>query len=1324
MLLMHKGWYAWLPWLAATVLTLAFVGFMQAALKQQQHSWQERIQLWVEGHQVAVDNHSRAMTQQAMLLGQLIAQDAQVMALVREAQGHFVAEQGLVRAPLTQNIRDRLRTKLTPYWQTMRDAGAPRLNLHFAPEAISFLRMDMPERAGDSVGNVRPIIAQVFQSGLSAWGVDISRSGSGPCAVLPIMANSDNTGAVIAVLEVGMAALSYSDNNPRRIHMASFLQKEAVENLLWDSVRQLLHRANPMTVEDWRLERTDDLLLYDWWNKGRVAINHQGQLLIEEATPTKAQQVFLASWIPVSQAGASLADSPMAVLAWHDISADYAQHQSDLQHIVTQWVAAIVCALLLLAGFIRWQRGCLYKIFQKYREQLEAEHQETEQARQRLALALRCSESGFWEWDVVNDSAHFSPEWRQLCGLGPETPNSRDLDEWMNAVHPADKNASYSDIIRHIKGETPMYENEYRIKVRDGSYKWVLTRGKVVERLANGRASLVLGIYSDITARKNTELINTRQQAALHSLNEIASLSGVDPDAQLQRALSLGARYLGLASGVISTIKDDSYRVRVAYSAKNKRTLVTHSQQLAENYCSLAVLAKDVIAEDDIPSSHYRHHPAYTLTQVESYIGAPLWVNGEICGTLAFSSSKSRHHQYDKLDKDFVRLLARWISSVVERWQQDIDKKVVIERFHKLSERLPGFLFQYQIRPDGSSFFPFVSAGIKNIYNVEPAEVLESAECVFSLIHEDDIGWVSEAISLSASKLTPFVSTYRVKHPVRGLIWAHFEALPESLPDGGVLWHGYASDITALKETEQQLTEINALRKAILDAANIAIISTDTQGFIKTFNLGAELMLGYRADEVIDRQTPALFHLEQENLQYSQRLSSEMGYIVSTGFDSFIARAREGSTDEREWLYVRKDGSHFPVLLTVTALRADDNEITGYLGVARDISEIKRIDQMKTEFISTVSHELRTPLTAISGALGVVVNGLAGQLTEQVLRMIQIAHSNSHRLIYLVNDLLDMEKLVAGKMYFDFHMESLRQIIEQSIEENTAYAENYTVSYQLVGDEDAQVRVDKQRLLQVLANYLSNAAKFSPPYEVVTIHIEVTFGRVRVRVSDQGPGISEEFRPRLFQKFSQADSSDSRTKGGTGLGLAICKEIIERMEGTLGVEPATEGGASFFFELPCEDSTQKIPASRVEPVKNKPHLLIVEDDEVTAEILSLLVSGEHYDIDFAATGQAALELLQLRDYDLITLDLNLPDMTGVDIVRYARETGLRQAETGLPLPIMIISGDIAPAQQALTQSGLMADVYWQTKPLSYMEFDQQLTRVLARVDDQPSENPP
>lgn len=1309
MSLNYKRLYRWLPWASALSLAAVFVLFMFADLQVHRQVWSERLAWNTQTQKDYVSATGRDLTQQAMLLAQLIGRDQSITEKLRSAHRLFVQEDGgasgVDSAAQLRQARQETQLLLQDYWSGMEELGAHQLSVYFAPGAVNFVRMHRPDRYGDSLSGLRPLITNAFTSGVPTWGIDVARQGSGYRAVLPVTANPDQTGGVIAVLEVGMSSLPLGDAQQAPIQLAVFLRKAAVEQVLWEQTRQQLNQQNPTTVDDWRLEDTTHSQLHNWWRGGMVPINQQGQLLHSE------DKTYVASWWPLEQAGLPLAQSGLAMLAWSDITPAYSAYASIRQRVIAKWLTALICAQLLLVAFVHLNRHYLHNLVQQHGEQLRAEHAVSEQARQRLALALRSSDSGFWEWDIAQDQARFSPEWRQLCGIGPECPTSLDLDEWMSRVHPADKRLSYSDIVRHIKGQTAMYENEYRLKVHDGSYKWILTRGKVVEWDAKGRAALMVGVYTDITDRKNTELISIRQQAALHSLNEIASLSAVDPDEQLRRALSLGARYLGLSAGVISHIKGDEYRVHVQFSSQGQKE-IPPSSPLSKAYCSLTVSLRDVLAEDDIPASEYRHHPAYLLTQVESYIGVPLWINGEVYGTLCFTSRKTRHHQYDTLDKDFVRLLARWISSVVERWQQDAEKKIILQRFQKLSERLPGFLYQFQLRPDGSSFFPYASPGIKNIYDASPEDVALTAEKVFAVIHPDDAGWVGESVSYSATRLTPWVATVRVNNPQRGMIWTHIESIPEKLDDGSVLWHGYVSDVTALKQAELQLKETNSLRKAILDAASVAIISTDKEGIIKTFNHGAEVMLGYSAEDMIDKQTPTLIHLQEEIIAHAHQLTCELGYEVKPGFDSFIAKAREGSDDENEWHYVRKDGSCLPVLLTVSALRDSEGEITGYLGIARDISEIKRIDKMKTEFISTVSHELRTPLTAISGALGILVNGLAGSLQEQSARMIQIAHNNSQRLIHLVNDLLDMEKLVAGKMHFDIQSQMLLPLIQQSIESNAAFAQQYGVTYELLpAGGDIKVAVDHQRLLQVLANYLSNAAKFSPLNDVVSISVELRFGSVRVTVTDNGPGVPDDFRARLFQKFSQADSSDTRQKGGTGLGLAICKEIIERMGGKVGVESVPGNGASFYFDLPCEDATQRSPASRLEPCKTRPHLLVVEDDLETAEVLATTLSSLDYDVDCAATGQSALEHLQLRDYDLVTLDLNLPDMNGIAILEQIRQQESYQSQDNKRLPIIIITGAVDEGKKRLPSLVAHDGVFWLQKPL----FNGQLESVIAEA---------
>jgi signal transduction histidine kinase len=244
--------------------------------------------------------------------------------------------------------------------------------------------------------------------------------------------------------------------------------------------------------------------------------------------------------------------------------------------------------------------------------------------------------------------------------------------------------------------------------------------------------------------------------------------------------------------------------------------------------------------------------------------------------------------------------------------------------------------------------------------------------------------------------------------------------------------------------------------------------------------------------------------------------------------------------------------------------------------VARDVTEAKRleaerreVERMKNEFVSTVSHELRTPLTSIRGALGLLSGGLAGPLPDEAAEMIGIAHRNSERLIRLVGDILDLEKMESGGL--DFHLEpvELGPLLRQSAEAHRGYAEEYGVRVETVLEAPgARAVVDADRLLQVLANLLSNALKFSPRGEAVTLRLERAGRALRVSVKDRGPGIPEAFQARLFQRFAQADASDSRRRGGTGLGLSIARAMVERMGGTLGFTTAEGAGTTFWFELP------------------------------------------------------------------------------------------------------------------------------------------------------------
>lgn len=263
----------------------------------------------------------------------------------------------------------------------------------------------------------------------------------------------------------------------------------------------------------------------------------------------------------------------------------------------------------------------------------------------------------------------------------------------------------------------------------------------------------------------------------------------------------------------------------------------------------------------------------------------------------------------------------------------------------------------------------------------------------------------------------------------------------------------------------------------------------------------------------------------------------------------------------------RKDGSEFPVEIGLNPIKTRRGVLI--LSVIVDITERKRLERLKDTFVSTVSHELRTPLTSICGSLGLLMGTAAKDLPERTVRLLTLAQSNSERLVKLVNDILDIEKLEAGQVVFKFKLVELRPLIEQVVDGNRGFADAYLVWLRLDIQGEAQVWADPDRLSQVVTNLISNAIKFSRPDGEVVVAAKEQNGSIRLSVRDHGDGIPAEFKPRIFQKFAQADGSNTKKTGGTGLGLSIVKEIVTRLNGNVGFADAPGGGTVFYVDLPC-----------------------------------------------------------------------------------------------------------------------------------------------------------
>jgi PAS domain S-box-containing protein len=482
--------------------------------------------------------------------------------------------------------------------------------------------------------------------------------------------------------------------------------------------------------------------------------------------------------------------------------------------------------------------------------------------------------------------------------------------------------------------------------------------------------------------------------------------------------------------------------------------------------------------------------------------------------------------------------------------------------------------------------------------------------------------------------------------------------------------------------THKALAQSSEHQRAILDTMADAVLSFDDSGKIHSANPATARLFGQEAEVLVGQ------HIGD--------------YIPALDLSAPLDTEKVTELEAR-----RADGRTTPIDWIVSDTRIGDAHL--HIGIARDISERRQVERMKNEFVSTVSHELRTPLTSIRGSLGLISGGVLGELPEKAKAMLHIASNNTERLLMLINDILDIQKIEAGKMMFNFEDMTLMPLLEQAAADLSTYAAQNGVRFEITQRLDnAVIHADRGRLMQVLANLMSNAAKFSPAGSRVEIAAaQHRAGFVRISVTDFGSGIPEAFKARIFQRFSQSDAADNRTKGGSGLGLAIAKAIVEKHNGQLSFVSREGLGSTFYIDLPeMRGAMPDAAAQTMKPAALPTStVLIVEDDPDIAALMQRMFTTAGLDADIAHTAIQARQLLSRHGahYQLMTLDLKLPDEPGVNLLEF-----IRQHPATRDLPVVVVSAEADKAKRELTGSAFNV-LDWLPKPI---DFD----RLLAVVD--------
>lgn len=727
------------------------------------------------------------------------------------------------------------------------------------------------------------------------------------------------------------------------------------------------------------------------------------------------------------------------------------------------------------------------------------------------------------------------------------------------------KEMSKALIARLIRGET-FTDVEATRRRRDGAtVETTISAAPLRDREGNIIGAMAL--VGDITARKKNDEMRIRLGEILKATSDFVSMA----DAQ-GNVLYHNQSFLNLAGGD-------------AVSVQGKNIRDFHP-----------AWAGEIIQRVGIPTAlrdgSWSGETAFITASgaempISQVIIAHIDPQGELTGTSTIARDISeRIRSEEELRQSYARLEDRvrertadlemvneWLrDEITVRQQAEETLRASEERYRFLADSMPQIV--WTTKPGGQiSYYNRRWHEYTGLPEMEvPGTVWES------VVHADDLPVLQEGWSSASASGQPYTWEYRLKRASdQAYRWHLGRSVPLRDAAGAIImWVGTGTDIDDFKQAEAALRRLNneleqrvqertkalhAEQKflvALLDNLQEGIVACDAQGALTVFNQATREFHGLPEEPL-----PPTDWAEHYSLFHAD------GKTPMEMHDIPLFRAWNGEiVRQDEMVIVPKIGKKRTLLANGKAIRDPEGNVLGAVVAMQDITERKVMDRIQNEFISVVSHELRTPLTSIRGALGLIDGGIAGEVAPQAQTLIKIAYNNTERLVRLVNDILDIEKIEVGEMEFSMHPVPLTPLLVQTLAGMAGYAGQYDVALEMTEVlPEFTVCADTDRLTQVLTNLLSNAVKFSPPGGTVQVSAKAHAGRVRVSVSDHGPGIPVDFQERIFQKFAQADAADTRQRGGTGLGLSICKALVENFGGTIGYDTAPGLGTTFHIDL-------------------------------------------------------------------------------------------------------------------------------------------------------------
>ncbi|MCA9490403.1 MAG: PAS domain S-box protein [Myxococcales bacterium] len=562
------------------------------------------------------------------------------------------------------------------------------------------------------------------------------------------------------------------------------------------------------------------------------------------------------------------------------------------------------------------------------------------------------------------------------------------------------------------------------------------------------------------------------------------------------------------------------------------------------SFCGHAVAdGRTLSVPDALLDERFADNPLVTgEPKVRFYHGVPLIYEGHALGTLCVVDHRPRELT-PEVERSLEILAAQVVSQLrLRRRNRELEVQstelAIQRRFFDMSLALLSVI-------DRELRFRLLNPRWEVVLGWALAELADRP--FLDLLHPDDVErTLAEAARLTEQRRPTVDFETRVRHRDGRWITLSWVVVLD-----GDAFLAVAHDLTSYREKAAALAESEGRLRAMIETAADAVITLDAHRVVEQVNPAFTRLFGYAPDEIVGRDASVM--------------------VAPSHHDDPTARFDLADDEERrrrpfEFPALRRDGTLFDAEVMVAPFQLGD--VVKVTATVRDISERRRAERRQAEFVSTVAHELRTPLTSVRGALGLVDGGVLGRLPDPAAEIVKVALSNTERLVRLINDVLDLEKMRSGSMEYRMAPTSAAAVIEAALAATEGFARQHETEVVVVGEiPEVEAELDKDRMVQVLTNLLSNAVKFTPAGARVELSAERTSDRLLLRVRDHGPGIPPAFRARIFQRFAQADGPATIRREGTGLGLSISKRIVDRHGGSLSFEDAPGGGTIFCVAL-------------------------------------------------------------------------------------------------------------------------------------------------------------